>query len=448
MKKILNIVFISLVALTMLSCIGKDKHVHHDAGTPEEQAASGSTYTCPMHPQIVEGEPGSCPICGMDLVQVNKPAPSAETSTTFTCPMHPQIMESAPGSCPICGMNLEPVKKQIPTKNSGSIMLSDTQIKLGNITTQPVKKGQINNNTVLTGRLVVDQTQADIISSRVAGRLEKLYVKETGRPIRKGQPLYDLYSEALLTLEKEYLLALDQVQAFPEEKQFASILEAAKRKLLLTGLTNAQINKVAQSRRLDARITFLAPTSGTITEIAAAEGVYVSEGSTLYRLSKFTNLWVEAELYAPEASQIQTGTPVEVRVAGTAEPIKTKISFINPEFRQNAQVVVARAELPNPGRRLIAGTQATVSFAAPSNQVITLPLDAVVRDARGAHVWVQTAKNTFAPRMVTMGEESANQVAITNGLTAQDTVVVTGAYLLYSESVLKNGSDQMANHSH
>ncbi len=93
--------------------------------------------------------------------------------------------------------------------------------------------GQVGSNTILTGRLAVDQTQADLISSRAAGRVEKLYIKETGRFIRKGQPLYDLYSESLLTLEQEYLLALDQVKAFPEEKQFASVLAAAKKKLLL-----------------------------------------------------------------------------------------------------------------------------------------------------------------------------------------------------------------------
>ncbi|PIQ21359.1 MAG: efflux transporter periplasmic adaptor subunit [Cytophagales bacterium CG18_big_fil_WC_8_21_14_2_50_42_9] len=363
--------------------------------------------------------------------------------------MHPKIVESAPGSCPICGMNLVPVKKQTATeKNAGSIMLSETQIKLGNISTRPVQMGQVGSNTILTGRLAVDQTQADLISSRAAGRIERLYIKETGRSVQKGQPLYDLYSESLLTLEQEYLLALDQVKAFPEEKQFASVLDAAQKKLLLMGLSNAQVNRVARTRRLDARITFLAPTSGIVTEIAAAEGVYVAEGSLLYRLSRFNTIWVEAELYAPEAGQLQVGTPIEVTVPGQLAPIKTKVSFINPEFRQNSQVVVARAKLPNPKGTLIPGTQATINLPAPTNQALTLPLDAVIRDARGAHVWVKTGENTFNSKMVTLGAESANQVAITSGLSPNDTVVVTGAYLLYSEYVLKKGTDQMAGHNH
>lgn len=439
MKKILNILLVGLVILA--ACTNKDKHEHHDA----DASGTGTTYTCPMHPQIQESEPGDCPICGMNLVPVKK---QAAAKTTYTCPMHPQIVESKPGSCPVCGMDLVPVTKQSGASQAGSLMLSDTQMELGNITTRPVQMGQVGNNTILTGRLVVDQTQNDLISSRATGRIEKLYVKETGQPIRKGQPLYDLYSESLLTLEQEYLLALDQVKAFPEEKQFSSILDAAKKKLQLMGLSNSQINRIARSRKLDARITFLAPASGTVTEIAAAEGVYVTEGSLLYRLSRFKNIWVEAELFAQEAGKLQIGTPIEVTVPGNATPIKTKVAFINPEFRQNSQVVVARAEIPNPNGRLIPGTQATITVPAPVNQAITLPQDAVIRDAQGAHVWVQTGNNTFKSKMVTLGAESANEVAIASGLSPQDTVVVTGAYLLYSEFVLKNGADPMAGHNH
>jgi membrane fusion protein, copper/silver efflux system len=439
MRHLQHLFIMLLATLFLVACAKTDQHNH---------AEGDASYTCPMHPQIVEGEPGSCPVCGMDLVLSQKQTKAAETASAFTCPMHPQIVQDKPGSCPICGMDLVPVKKQEKGTSETSIMLSDLQIQLGNITAKPMQQGQVSNSTVLTGRLVVDQTQADLISSRASGRIERLYVKETGQPVKKGQPLYDLYSETLLTLGQEYLLALDQVKAFPGEQQFASILHAAKQKLILTGLTNAQINHIARTRRLNARITFVAPRSGTITEISAAEGTYVSEGSPLYQISRFHSIWMEAELYPQEINQVKIGTPVEITVSGSSTPIKSTISFINPVFRQNSQVVIARASIPNPEGRLIPGTQATLTLPTPVKQTLMLPLDAVIRDSKGAHVWVKTGVNTFSPRMVTLGQESASQVAIANGLKLNDTVVVTGAYLLYSEYVLKQGADPMAGHNH
>ena len=375
---------------------------------------------------------------------------ATDNDTRFTCPMHPQILESKPGSCPVCGMDLVPVSKPTPPLKAGDIMLSDTQIKLGNISTRPVQTGQLSANTILTGRLVPDETQTDIISSRAAGRIEKLYVREKGVSVRKGQPLYELYSENLLTLEREYLLALEQYKAFgQQESRYASFLEAARKKLLLYGLTEGQIRKLSGSGRPDARITFLAPSAGIVTEVAAAEGNYVPEGALLYRLARLNKMWVEAELYATEALQVKPGDRVKVTITGLA-PISARVTFINPEFRQNSQVVIMRAEVPNPEGNLLPGMPATVALsgAGSSSNQIMVPQEAVIRNQQGAHVWVKTGNNTFGSRMVTVGEAGTENIQVLGGLTAGDTVVVTGAYLLYSEHVLKNGDDIMAGHQH
>ena len=373
---------------------------------------------------------------------------AAEGETTYTCPMHPQIVENQPGSCPICSMDLMPISQPAASKSTGEIMLSDSQVQLGNITTQPVQTGQTAGNTILTGRLLPDETQVDLISSRAAGRLEKLYVKETGVPIRKGQPLYDLYSENLLTLEKEYLLTLEQNKDFgQQETRYASFLEAARKKLLLFGLTENQINNLSRSGQADARITFLAPKGGIVTEIAAAEGIYVPEGSLLYRLANLNKIWVEAELYAGEALAVKPGDEIQVSVAGVA-PVKAKVSFVNPEFRQNSQVIIMRAELSNTEGKLLPGMPATVILANTSQKEIILPQEAVIQSQAGTHVWVKTGKNSFCPQMVTLGETGTNNIAIKSGLSPRDTVVVTGAYLLYSEYVLKNGNDLLTTHQH
>lgn len=372
----------------------------------------------------------------------------AHSGTTYTCPMHPQIVQSGPGTCPICKMDLVPQK---PAGNKqDELMLSESQIALGNIRVKALQPGNLDRNTLLTGRLVADETQTEVISSRAAGRIERLFVKETGQPIRKGQPLYQLYSEQLLTLEQEYLLALRQVRELGKEQpRLGAFLEGAKQKLLLYGLSPGQIASLARQGTADARITFLAPASGVVTEVAASEGQYLPEGGLLYRLSGLDRIWVEAELYPREASRLQPGTLLQVSVPGaTRQPIAAKVSFLSPELQAGSQVVLVRAELPNPDGALLPGMPAEVALPGKLQQQLTLPVDAVIRDGKGSHVWVQTGKGTFQPRMVTVGEESADQVAVLSGLQESDQVVISGAYLLYSEFVLKKGTDPMAGHQH
>ncbi|TXK45870.1 efflux RND transporter periplasmic adaptor subunit [Pontibacter qinzhouensis] len=367
---------------------------------------------------------------------------------TYTCPMHPQIVQNEPGTCPICGMDLVPVSQS--GKNEGELMLSDSQIALGNIAVKRVKYGDVGSSTILTGQLVLDETQTDVVSSRAAGRIERLYIKETGQSIRKGQPLYELYSEEILTLQREYLLALKQNQELGKENpRFASFLEAAKKKLLLYGQTEAQVRNLASTQQLDARVTFVAPSSGVITEVAAAEGQYVAEGSVLYRLGKLGGIWVEAELYPQEVAQVQVGDPVQVSVQGfSQDPVSAKVTFLSPELRAGSQVAVLRAELPNAEGRFLPGMQANVTLSGKTDSILTVPTDAVIRDKSGSHVWVQTGKGTFQARMVTLGEEGFNNVAILTGIRENDKVVTSGAYLLYSEFVLKKGGDPMAGHNH
>lgn len=396
MKRYLNI--LSLLLLVALTACSEQGHEH----------AEGTAYTCPMHPQIVQNEPGTCPICGMDLVPVSQNG-----------------------------------------AEKGELMLSESQIALGNIKTARIKYGDVQSTTILAGKLVLDQTQTDVISSRATGRIEKLFIKETGQTVQKGQPLYELYSEELLTLQREYLLALKQNQELGQENpRFASFLEAARQKLLLFGLTQNQVIALSGNKNLNARVTFVAPSAGVVTDLAVAEGQYVSEGAILYRLSKLSRIWVEAELYPQEITQVQAGDQVHVAVQGFAENVPAKVTFISPEYRQGSQVATLRAELPNTESQYLPGMQASVRLPGKNGNTLVLPTDAIIRDGRGSHVWVETGKNTFQARKVTLGEESADRVAILSGIKENEKVVTSGTYLLYSEFVLKKGADPMAAHLH
>lgn len=333
---------------------------------------------------------------------------------------------------------------------SNELMLTESQVKLANISTQVVKQQSIGQTLPVNARLVTNEEMTEMISVRVAGRVEKLFVKESGCMINKGEPLYELYSESLLTFQKEYLLALEQYKTMKAvDNRYEEYLKSARKKLLLYGLTDKQIDRLNDTNDIQPRITFLATDSGVVKEIKAAEGQYLNEGDALYQLENISKLWVEAELYPMELSYVKIGDRISVQVEGyNNSPAEATVTFLSPEYRANTQVTVLRATLNNPTSQWKPGMQAQVFLKHSVSTSLAIPTDAVIHDQRGTHVYIQTSDNTFVPKMVKTGVENFDFVEIIEGLKEGEIVVVSGAYLLYSEIILKNGRDPMLGHNH
>ena len=383
------------------------------------------------------------PILFTACAEKQKTVAVGEKVQTYTCPMHPQVIKDEPGSCPFCGMDLVPFDK---SDDQPFLTLGASQRALANITTMTVGENDFAKYTRLNGRLTTDPEQTMYVSSRVAGRIELLYIKETGIAVRKGQALYKIYSEQLSTLQQEYLLAKTQMDNFPEDQQFARIENAAKQKLLLYGQTGGQLKDLVASQKASPFVTYFAPNSGVVSELSITEGQYVSEGGTIMKLENYTNLWVEADVYPSDKNKVKIGDKVKVIVAGYEnQPIEMNISFINPVLGAGSQTMQIRGSILNPNSQWQSGLQVTVLLPSPGQKTaLTLPVDALIRDEQGTHIWIERKEGEYEPRMVTVGRETFSNVEITSGLKEGEQVVVSGAYLLYSEFILKKGKDPMA----
>jgi Cu(I)/Ag(I) efflux system membrane fusion protein len=227
------------------------------------------------------------------------------------------------------------------------------------------------------------------------------------------------------------------------------LIQSAKNKLLLWGLSEVQINELANTRKAAPTTIFYSTASGYITQLDIREGDYAMESGTIVKLADLSTLWAEAQVYTSQLAEVNSNSIATVQLPDfDNKEIKGRIEFVNPEINPDTRINLIRVSIPNTGNQLKPGMPAYVLLKSPQRQSLTLPIDAVIRDGKGATVWIQTGKNTFKSVMVQAGIESGDRIEIKSGLKEGDVVVLTGAYLLHSEFVFKKGADPMSGHNH
>jgi Cu(I)/Ag(I) efflux system membrane fusion protein len=359
--------------------------------------------------------------------------------------MDPQVVESKPGKCPICHMELTAVKKSAQQENNNELQLSPEQMQLGNIQVDTIRKEFVENQITLTGTLTFDETKVTDVSARVGGRIEKLYFKKIGDYVSKGAPLYDIYSEELNNAKQEYLLAVEKKAILGNSQvNFDEIIQAAKNKLLLWGMSEEQIKNLNKASVTNTKTTFFSSASGYITELNLQEGDYVSEGGSIVKLAGLSDLWAEAQVYATQLSQLSNAKDVTVKIPDIpGKTIRGKISFQNPELNPATRINLIRINVPNKSNELKPGMSAYITVKTSGANALFLPSDAVLRDGKMAMIWIETSQNKFKSVMVETGMESGNMIEIKTGIQPNDVVVTSGAYLLQSEYVFRKGATPM-----
>jgi membrane fusion protein, copper/silver efflux system len=385
-------------------------------------------------------------ICGLLLVACKDKKNEAHTAPDvyYTCSMDPQVKENKPGKCPICKMELTAVKKS-NHQDSGEIELSEQQVQLGNIHVDTIGKSTIGNQVILNATLNFDQEKTSVLSARIGGRIEKLYYKNIGDYVPRGAKVFEIYSEDLNNAKQEYLLTLEKQKTLGNGViNFGQLVEGAKNKLLLWGMTETQIAELEKNNKANPLTPFYSQDAGFITSLEISEGGNVAEGGSVFRLADLSTLWAEVQIYSSQLSTIDKGGDAIVQFPDMpGKEVKGKIEFLNPEINPDTRINLIRVSISNANHQLKPGMSAYVTLKNSQYNALTLPVDAVIRESHGASVWIQTSKNKFKYIMVAPGLESNDRIEIKSGLKAGDVVVISGAYLLNSEYIFKKGGNPM-----
>ncbi len=415
----------------------------HPALNPSEK----TLYTCSMHPQVVQDHPGDCPICGMKLVPIRKqPSSTADKRKSagagrkikyYKSTMLLGEISQTPRKDSM-GMEMVPVYEGEEESNTISVDPATVQ-KMG-VRTSMVKRGPVRRFIRTVGVIDYNETTLADVTTKFRGWIEKLYVDSTGVQVRKGEPLFDIYSPDLYSAQNEYVLALNQGAA--------GLKASARQKLTLFDVTEDQIAELEKTRQPQRTLRVDAPIDGIVVEKNAVQGQMVQAGMNLYRLADLGIVWVQSQIYEQDLAFLKLGQEAEVSLSYLPDrKFRGRVTYIYPTVDEKTRTARVRMEFHNPGFFLKPGMFATVEIHAQLEpSALLVPDSAVLRSGEKNTVFVALGDGHFDPREVTLGARTDNDAyEVLSGLKEGERVVTSGQFMLDSESQLREAIQKMLN---
>jgi RND family efflux transporter MFP subunit len=437
--KILHTFLSLLIAVFAFSCSKKS------ADSDREK----TLYTCGMHPQIIEDHPGNCPICGMKLTPIRKQpgaSPSSPTAATgerkikfYKSTMLPGEISQAPGKDSM-GMEMVPVYESGGAADSSVISVDAVTIQKMSVRTAVVTKGPLRRVIRTVGAVDYNETALADVTTKFRGWIEKLHVDSTGQQVRKGEPLFDIYSPDLYSAQNEYVLALNQGAA--------GMKASARMKLKLYDISDDQIAELERTRQPAKTLRVDAPIDGIVVEKMVVQGQMVDAGMKLYRLADLGIVWVQSQIYEEDLAFVKLGQEAEVSLSYLPDrKFRGRVTYIYPTVDEKTRTARVRMEFHNPGLFLKPGMFATVELHVDLEpSVLLVPDMAVLRSGEKNTVFVVLDGGRFDPRTVVLGTRADNSsYQVLSGLQEGERVVTSGQFLLDSESQLREAIQKMQN---
>ncbi len=354
----------------------------------------------------------------------------------YQSPMHPWITSDAPGRCTICGMALVPVYEGEAGFGDGeTVNLSAATAAVIGVETSTIRETDLTRTLRVNGTFETDHTRHRVLSARVPGRIEELFVDQVGIPVQAGQPLAKLYSPALLTAQRVYL---ERVAVGPSAIA-ASEVSAARERLLDLGAEPEDIARLERTKELDATVTVRAPFAGTVISRGekAYAGAYVNEAETLFEIGDLSALWFVFDIYESDLDALAVGQAALISPTGAgSEPLFGHISFIDPNLDPVTRTARGRIVISNTYGKLRHRQTAVAEITVSLGHQMTVPRSAVLFTRREPTVFVALPDQTYLPRPITIGVANGDVYAVTAGLEAGDEVVTRAALLLDGQAQL------------
>lgn len=472
--------------------------VTNDTVLEHSKRHADPTYICPMHPQIVKGEEGSCPICGMDLVlkEPIEEEPKKEVAKKITmddvkddtvlehskrhsdpnyvCPMHPQIVKGEEGSCPICGMDLvlkEPVEEEptkekkilywvapmdanyrrdeagqspmgmdlVPVYDEGGekdngdgfpkITINASTAQNMGVRIEKAKMNELSRTINTIGTVTYNEDSLHHVHARASGWVEKVYTRSLGDPVTKGKTLLEFYSPDILAAQKDLVIA---------KRAGSSLTKASKTRLRDLNIPQSVIDDVSRTGKSQNRVPIIANHTGVVTRIGIKNGMYITPGTEIYTIADLSSVWVIVDVFEHQLTWVKIGNKAEIQVQGV--PGKTwegKVDYIYPELNPKTRTLKVRLTIDTPKQLLKPNMFAGVTLFTNTKNALTVPSEAIIYYENSSRLVKVVAENKYQPIEVKIGMKSDGQVEILEGVKEGDDILVSGQFMIDSESNLQ-----------
>jgi Cu(I)/Ag(I) efflux system membrane fusion protein len=361
----------------------------------------------------------------------------------YTCSMHPQIRQNEPGNCPICGMELIPADNTSSEAGPNDLVMTQAAMKLAEIETTPVLRNRAISTIRLPGKVAVNQNKSSAITSHISGRIIELYIDFEGDFVEEGERVASIYSPELIAAQQE----LFETAKYKEQNPV--LYQAARKKLELWELPLSTINEIENGNTVMESVDIVSPVSGFVQQINVQRQQHVMAGSVMYKVADLSSVWVMFDAYESNVSVLKTGQQIHFSTTSYPGQVFTGIvDYIDPSLQNNSRSLKIRVEAENPQNRLKPNmlVEGVLNASVSEESLLLIPRSAILWTGIRSVVFVKkndSTEPTFSAREIVLGERVGDQYVVLEGLEEGEEVVTNGTFKLDSAAQLADKLSMM-----